>query len=168
MLASLPWDEVICYISVFSGEITASVMPLQGQRLWGGWGEPFPGSGPRSVQFWGRISVTDLSHQHTATQVCDNHSWKMKSAVRQTNCINTYSCVAPCVDTDVTQHWSGGQVIYFLLFIFNSRVEEGRVKGLPRAKWNNDFLLMAQSVTSVIKKGHFWRCKWATCTNMCN
>lgn len=56
----------------------------------------------------------------------------------------------------------------FLLFIFNSWVEEGRVEGLPRAKWNNGFLLMAQSVTSVIKKGHFWRCKWATCTNMCN
>lgn len=59
-------SEVICYISVFSGEITASMIPLQGQRLWGGRGEPFPGSGPWSVQFGGWISVTDLSYQHIA------------------------------------------------------------------------------------------------------
>lgn len=40
------------------------------------------------------ISIPDLSYQHIAdrqqTPACDNHSWKMKSAVRQTDCINTY------------------------------------------------------------------------------
>lgn len=61
-----PLDEVIWYISVFPAEITVSMMPLQGQRLWGGRGEPFPGSGPWSVQFGWRISVTDLSDQQTA------------------------------------------------------------------------------------------------------
>lgn len=82
---------------------------------WQGWALSWIRSLKRAV--WGEDisyrSVLSAHGKHTATQVCDNHSWKMKSAVRQTNCINTYSCVAPWMDTDVREHWSGGQIIYF-------------------------------------------------------
>lgn len=46
-------------------------------------------------------SVLSAHHKQTATPVCDNHSWKMKSAVRQANSINTYSGVEHSMDTDV-------------------------------------------------------------------
>ena len=49
-------------------------------------------------------SVLSAHREQTATPVCDNHSWKMKSAVRQTNSINTYSGVEHSMDTDVRKH----------------------------------------------------------------
>lgn len=41
----------------------------------------------------------------TATTAWDNHSWEMKSAVRQTNSIKIHSSMKYSMDTDVRKYW---------------------------------------------------------------
>lgn len=50
-------------------------------------------------------SLPSAHRKQTATPVGDNHSWKMKSAVRQTNSINTYREMERSMDTDVRKQW---------------------------------------------------------------
>lgn len=64
--------------------------------MWQGWSEAAVWIGLWSVQlgwWWGGgiclRSVPSAHHKRAATAACDNHSWKMRRAVRQTNS-NTY------------------------------------------------------------------------------
>lgn len=47
------------------------------------------GGGTRGSRFISQRSVLSADSQGSVTPECDNHSWKMESAVRQTNSINT-------------------------------------------------------------------------------
>lgn len=76
-------------------------------------------------------SVLSAHRNQIATPVCDNHSWKMKSAVRQANSINTYSGMKHSMDTDVKTLI---QMAIFLLFFCHGLKTFKRKKASP---WGN-------------------------------